>query len=228
MKCKIAIITLAALTILVAFTGCRKEAPTTPSGPTTQVTGPTGGAATEGADRPQAVFSALIAASKKNDHRAIIDCFSPEAQKAKAAGIGLYAIVDQAGAQAEDRKDFREQCALVLAALDKHGLSYDVTKKFAPVLGDPKKWKQVQQDLQGMMKDPAGLYVDLAIAYDKSPSLGSKTYLMVDGTLTDVKVDGEKAKGTLVVKLGGQEVKGPADFVKIGGKWKIAPVPEGQ
>jgi hypothetical protein len=174
---------------------------------------------------PQAVFEAASAAMKKGDEKAVIGCFSPEGQKKMAAALAFGALHQQAAAQEEkEGKKYREQFKLILAALDKHGLGTDVTNKLQPRLIKPEEQAKVLRELEDLVKDPAGLYVDLKAAYARTEGFNRKPNAPPgEPKLTDVKIDGDKATGTVVFEVDDREVKRPVEFVKIGGSWKLAP-----
>jgi hypothetical protein len=172
---------------------------------------------------PQAVFEAATAAQKKDDFKTFVACFAPEAQKQMAAGLAFNALGQQAAARNDEK--LRKQFKQILEALDKHGLTDEVTKKIKPP-ADAKEAEKVGRDVQGLIKDPAAFYVDLMTAYSKTEPFNRKPPETPEAKLTDVKVDGDKAKGTVVIKAGGQEAKQPAEFVKVGGGWKFAPAPQ--
>jgi hypothetical protein len=172
---------------------------------------------------PQAVFEAATAAQKKDDFKTLVACFAPEAQKQMAAGLAFTALGQQVAARNDEK--LRKQFKAILDALDKHGLTDEVTKKIKPP-ADAKEAEKVQREVQGLIKDPAALAVDLMTAYSKTEPFNRKPPDMPEPKLTDVKIDGDKARGTVVVKVMGQEAKTPADFVKVGGGWKFAPAPQ--
>jgi len=173
---------------------------------------------------PQAVFDAAQAAQKKDDYKTFVACFTPEAQKDMAAGLAFHALTQQAAARNDEK--LRTQLKPILDALTKNGLTDEVGKKVKLNPASPQEAEKVQKEVQGLIKDPAAFAVDLMTAYSRTEPFNRKPPDMPTPQLTDVKVDGDKARGTIVVKVQGQELKQPAEFAKVGGSWKLAPQPQ--
>jgi hypothetical protein len=173
---------------------------------------------------PQAVFEAAQAAQKKEDFKSFVACFAPEAQKELAAGLAFQALRQQAAVRGDEK--LRTQFKPILDALNKHGLTDEVGKKVKLNPSDRAEAEQAQRELQGLIKEPAALAADLMTAYSKTEPFNRKPAEVPTPQLTDVKIDGDKARGTIVVKVQGRELKQPAEFVKVGGSWKLAPQPQ--
>jgi hypothetical protein len=180
--------------------------------------------ADKGYPTPQAVFEAATAAQKKEDFKTFVACFVPEAQKQMAASLAFGAVNQRAATRNDER--LRKQYKLILDALEKHGLTDEATKKVNLKPVNQKEAENAQRELQGLIKSPAPFAADLLTAYSKTEPFNRKPPEVPEPKLTDVKIDGDKARGTIVAKLGGQEAKQPAEFVKVGGGWKIAPAPQ--
>jgi len=174
---------------------------------------------------PQAVFDAAQAAQKKQDFAAFVGCFAPPAQKEMAIGLAFNALGQQAAARADEK--LRTQFKPILDALNKHGLTDEVGKKIKLNPADAKEAEKVHDELAGLIKDPAGLAVDLMSAYSKTEPFNRKPpEAPPTPQLIDVKIDGDKARGTIAIKVGDRELRQPAEFVKVGGSWKLAPPPQ--
>ncbi len=175
-------------------------------------------------DSPQAVFEASQAAQKKEDFKTLVGCFSPEAQKEIATGLAFQALNQQAAARSDEK--LRTQFKPILDVLNKHGLTDEAAKKVPLRPANQAEAEKAQRELQGLIKGPADLAADLMAAYAKTEPFNRKPPEGPVPQLTDVKIDGDKAKGTTVVKVGDRELRLPAEFVKVGGSWKLAPQPQ--
>jgi hypothetical protein len=176
-------------------------------------------------DSPQAVFDAAQAANKKDDYKTLIDCLSPAAQKQMASSMAFGALNQQSAAQGNDK--FKEQFKPIIAALEKHGLGFDVAKKIKIDDLSPDGIKKATSDVGALIKDPAAFAADLMEAYSKTEGFNAKPPKDApEPKLADVKIDGDKAKGVIAVTIEGNDVKQPVEFVKIDGGWKLAPQPE--
>jgi hypothetical protein len=173
---------------------------------------------------PQAVWDAAQAAQKKQEFTKFVNCFAPQAQKEMAIGLAFSALSQQAAARGDEK--LRTQFKAILDALNKHGLTDEVGKKVNLRPGDAKEAEKVHAELAGLIKNPAGVAADLMNAYSKTEPFNRKPPEGPTPQLTDVKIDGDKAKGTTVVKVGEREVRLPAEFVKVGGGWKLSPQPQ--
>jgi hypothetical protein len=175
-------------------------------------------------DSPQAVFDAAVAAQKKDDYKTFIGCLSPDAVKQLASTLAYGALHQQSAAQTNDK--IKEEFKPVLAALDKNGLTYEVTKKIKLEDASPEGIKKGAVAVSALIKDPAAVAADLMEAYAKADPSRKKPEDQPEPKLADMKIDGDKAKGMVVVTIEGNEVKQPVEFVKVDGGWKLAPQPE--
>jgi hypothetical protein len=173
---------------------------------------------------PQAVFEAAQAAQKKDDFKTFVACFTAEAQKDMAAGMAFQALQQQATARNDEK--LRTAYKAILDVLNKYGLTDEVGKKMKLRPASPQEAEKLQKEIQGLIKDPANFAVDLLTAYSKTEPFNQKPPDEPTPQLTDVKVDGDKARGTVVVKAQGREFRQPVEFVKLGGNWKWAPQPQ--
>ncbi len=175
-------------------------------------------------DSPQAVFDAAQAAQDKDDYKSFVNCLSPEDQKQMASRLAFLGMVQQPAAQTDEK--LRDQFKNVLAVMDKHGLGYDVTQKIKPEK-TPEGAAKAQREVGALIKDPAAFDADMMEALSKTEPFTHKPPAgQVVPKLTDVKIDGDKATGTVVVTLNGMDRKSPIEFVKVDGGWKLAPPPE--
>jgi hypothetical protein len=169
---------------------------------------------------PQAVYDAAMAAHKRKDYKTAIACFAPEAQKDTAAAMALNALNVKAGNNEEIRKTFKP----LFDVLDKHGLTEKAVKDVD--LGeDPRTVEKSREKLKKLIKKPAEFAVDYLKAQDKLGA-GDRPG-ETKSKLTDVKINGDKATGTVRIDFGGdREITQPVEFVKINGSWKLIPEPK--
>jgi hypothetical protein len=151
---------------------------------------------------PEAVFGAAKKAAESKDWKTFYGCCDPENARQMLAGLvmaaGFTVMQDKEG-----EKEFKE-------LLHRHGLESD---KAASMKGDSKP------DLASV-KDPAGCFGDLmAFCEKKSKGADVNTMIRLQGDLSDVKIDGDKATGTLTLKNG---PKTPIAFVRISGSWYLS------
>ncbi|MBI4612741.1 MAG: hypothetical protein HY720_03950 [Planctomycetes bacterium] len=162
-----------------------------------------GGSSGAGADSPDAVFAKAMAALNDSDKKAFASCLTPESQTEIATSLIIGAAMKTA--MKEDGKAEFE------AILKKHGLEKP------PAEGEAEP--AVKKALEGV-KDKPQLVADLGDWMEKFGGEGSNT--KSDATLKNVKIDGDKATGTVVTKRSdGTDKTEPTEFHRIDGKWYI-------
>jgi WD40 repeat protein len=184
----------------------------------------------KGFETPEAVYAAASAAEQRKDAKEYIACHSPEAQQQLAlqlafGGLNQQSAARDPGPQGESfRKDFKP----ILEALDKHGLTNDVTKDFKLDLSDPAGVEQVNKAMRDLIKDPATFAADMLDAYEKANVPHPPEDQDIKTRVTEVRVEGGNAQGHVVRSLNGQDMAGkqPIRFVKLQDGWKLAPTPE--
>jgi hypothetical protein len=168
---------------------------------------------------PKAVFEAAEAARKKGDFKGFLDCFTPASHKRMAGdlaykGLAMKADADQGRAPAR----FKEKLKPIIKVLQKHGLTEKATKKIMRESFSTDRDKAMRA-LAGLIKDPAAFAAEFMPAMEKfagpPPSKEKPT-----ARLTDIKIDGDRAKGTLVVSDGFSR-KQPIQFARVSGGWRI-------
>ena len=151
---------------------------------------------------PEAVFNAAKKAAETKDWKAFYGCCDPENAKQLLAGMAMAAGFSVAQDK-EGEKELKE-------IFRRHGLD---PGKQASMKGDSKS------DLASV-KDPAACFQDLmTFCEKKAKGSDANTMMHLQGDLADVKIDGDKATGTLTTK-GGQ--KGPIAFVRLNGSWYLS------
>lgn len=187
---------------------------------------------------PQEVFDAVFTATQKRDARTLIGCFTPEMQRqmaAESAAQGLFFRDQAEGKLIKDKDKDKKNDKLVkqyqplFDVLDKHKLDAKATKDL-----NVKPWTkltdQQRETILKLIENPAAFAVDWLVAYDKVEPPRPLPRMK----LADVKIEGDKASGTVVTvaskkekdKELTKEEKVPVTFRKIDGSWRIEPPPE--
>lgn len=175
---------------------------------------------------PQDAFDAFAAADKKNDYKTVASIMTPQAVKDHAVDLALK--MAPLRPDFEDRKDkdldaLRKKFKPAFDIMDKHGLT---RKALADVKDskDKKEMEKARKIVQPLLKDPEAFFVEFLTEFGKIVGAEAK------GTqkLTDLKIDGDKAKGTAVTTTSMKDKKDkvkkePIEFVKIDGSWRIIP-----
>jgi hypothetical protein len=176
---------------------------------------------------PQALFDAVVAAEKKKDFKTLVDSLTPEALNEMASQMAVFGMMQQAAPKApgKDKDKPQDKPSPVLAVMDKHGLSSEVTKKIK-VDFTPEGMEKAQREVGKLIKEPAAFTTDMLAASEQKDGPKKPPAQEEDPKLTDLKVNGDKATGTVVRKVAGKEVKEPVEFVKVGGGWKLNPRPK--
>ena len=165
---------------------------------------------------PKAVFDAAVKASKAKDFKAFAAVFTPESQAKLAgqlAGLGVmfkaFSAFDKEGKMKDKLADFDK-------IMDKHGLTKDVMGKLKQTK-DAKEIEANNKVIATAIKDKPGFVADVMKWLDAANPGKNKGGPLDEATLKDVKIDGNKATGTVVTK----EKEEPMEFAKVGGGWRI-------
>ncbi len=154
-------------------------------------------AACGSANSPQGTFDAAKKAVESKNWRGFYNCCDPE-----NASMMVMAGVMMAGFSVINNKPAEEE---LNAIMKKHGIADDKKK-------DP---KETMKDV----KDPGALFEELMKFSDKHSKPGEQAALEVTGDLKDVKIDGDRASGTMTKKDGKTDTM---KFVRRAGRWYIA------
>ena len=175
-------------------------------------------------DSPEATWTAVKAANAAGDHKAFLSCFSPAYQKAMASRFAYTALQMQfmVGGSRQRDAEIKAQSKSFLDVLTKHGLTPDATKQFKSNHDRAQDEKNIDA-LAGLIKDPVTLYADLRAVLAKVQPKSERPSTEFEGDLTEVRIDGDKATAVLVLMDRGEQMKAPIKFVRVNGKWKLAP-----
>jgi hypothetical protein len=168
---------------------------------------------------PQAVFDAAKAAAKKGDYRTFHALLTPESGDVVAGSLVFAGMVMKAAANLDKDADLIRK---IDATFAKHGLTMAVLDKIKPerpIKGFGKELTAAAKKFARPIKDKGGFVQDMVTVLKMANPFGT-------ATLEAVKIDGDKATGTIVVKQGKKERREPIVFKKIDGGWRIE-MPEG-
>jgi hypothetical protein len=153
---------------------------------------------------PEQVFNEMVEAAKNEDGKALMATLTKDSQKV-ITGTMVIAMMNM--------KEGEE-------VLKKYAINVDlVGEKMGG--GDPKTIMKSMRDVADLVKDAPGFVHDTIPVMKKVDPKKSPATGMSGAKIKDVKVDGDKAKGTAEIE--GQTFELP--FLKEDGTWKIDLVP---
>ncbi len=174
---------------------------------------------------PQDVFAAADKAAKKDDWKALYSCLTPDSRETITGGLVFMGVMFKGFAAAEKTDKAKESVKAIDATFKKYGLTKDALAKvkldkFDKIdLDVPPKQKAVSyRKYATTVKDAdrAAFVADMLKVIEKEDKKMPKG----KGALKDLKIEGDTARGTLVVKLDdGTESSEPITFKKVGGGW---------
>jgi hypothetical protein len=167
-----------------------------------------------GASTPEAAFQNMKKAAQDKNWRAYCNCLTEESQDTMAGMMVLSGSMMQAlGGLAGNQNQVGEK---IKGVFEKHGLSADAVEKLKNE-GPPMSMDKGLSSLSSAIKDRAGFLADMMEVMSEFGDAKKVTPVMDDATLTDVKIEGDTATGT--VTAGGRS--GPMHFKRVGSQWKI-------
>lgn len=174
------------------------------------------GCGTEGGTSPQDVFAKIKQAEQDKDYETMVGCTDQESQEKLAAGMYMMAEMMKSFASIGGDKQGKEAGENIDRVLKKHGLT-----KF-----DPNDMQNFANDQDGAVKliaskikNKPAFVGDFISAMEKMDNGNSSSSMPTkfNGDLEDVKIAGDTATGTIIMK-GRNE---PINFVKENDRWKI-------
>jgi hypothetical protein len=177
-------------------------------------------------ETPQKVFDAATAAAKKGDMKAFFALLDPDSVNQLTAGMAVSATFVRGLADLDKTGKTKEALKPLEKVMDKHGLTAEATKKLKPIKPekDLQKLAKEAKPLLELIKDKPGFISDVLPVFEKLTKKGDGDdgfKAMGSAKLKDVKVDGDKATGTVVMKKGDEDKSEPIKFVKVGKGWRI-------
>ena len=152
---------------------------------------------------PEAVFEAAKKTVEAKDWKGFYACVDPE--KTHEMLVGALFMASFSVMQDKDGQKQVEEIG------KRHGC--DLSSGPGAPKGDPK------EILKGV-KDPAAFFTDLMTFADSKSKPGDKTHLAVSGQLSDVKIEGDRATGSMTKKDGKKDTM---HFARRGGSWYLSP-----
>ncbi len=178
---------------------------------------------------PKEVFNAFFSALKRDDWKTAARCLTPDSEKKLAGGMVVGVLFMKgfmtAFADKDETGKVKETLKAVDSLLEKHGLTEESLKKadlekLKELKDNPEEGKKLLLKLGGMVKDRGGFIGGIVALMKKSGKSGGP-FDVQGAELQDVKIEGDKAKGTAVVKKGDKEERKELEFRKIGGGWRM-------
>jgi hypothetical protein len=168
---------------------------------------------------PQAVFDGYMTASEKKDYKAALACLTPAAQKDMAAYLAFIALSMKSVGVEEIVKAFKP----MLDVMDKHGLTEKATKDIkVSFAADKQEQQKARTAISKLIKKPIPFAIDMMkVQVELKPFGGDQFKPKIK--LEEVKIDGTRATGLMVVEVQGQQSKQKVNFAKLGSGWKMIP-----
>jgi hypothetical protein len=181
---------------------------------------------------PEDVFDASKAALKQNDLRTWCDCLTEESRDLLAASEIIYVMTLKTAPPQFTKEEHKAQIKAAEPVLKSHGLTdaflterQGALEVFRDERASPDDRLQVAQALLKPVNDRNAFFEQL----QKALSSGSKSQnpfeQWKDAKLTNVKIRGNEALGTVVFKESGQAREQPLHFKKVRESWKIDMLP---
>jgi hypothetical protein len=171
---------------------------------------------------PEEVFDASKAAAKKGDLKGFFALVEPDSVKQLSAGLAIAGVnLRNLAATGKVKKEVYQP---ILDVMDKHGLTADATKKVKPdpMEKDPEKVLKAAKPLLELIKDKPAFAADVLKAFQKASGKDDADFkVLANAKLKDLKINGDKATGTVVNTIDGEEKKDPITFVKVGKGWMM-------
>ncbi len=173
-------------------------------------------------DSPQAAFDAATAAATKEDWGTFMSCLTDDSQDKFTFGVAFGAMFVK-GFAGMDKEKGKDVAKAIVDAIAKHGVTEAHLDQLANDRANKKLAPPEERDLVRKLVQPindkAGFVADMLAAMKKAGNKQSTEAM--GGDLKDVKVEGDKAAGTVVRKKGGKDTQEPIEFRKVDGGWKI-------
>ncbi len=170
-----------------------------------------------GGATPQETFDAAVAATKKEDWKGLCGLMTKDSQDMMAGGVAMGGMMMQAVFELGG-EDEQAAAKKVMAALQKHGL----TEKFMKELEDDESIESPEEGMKKIVtpiKNRPQFIADMMAAFKGAKGFDVDDNPLAGGTLKNLKIDGDSAKGTIEFERDGEKKSEPVAFKKVGGKW---------
>ena len=176
-----------------------------------------------GGATPDATFEAMKKAAAKGDWTAMVAHTTPESQDVMIGGLTLMTQF----ASALGGPDEAAKMKPVTELLTKHGVNVDIKDDAKPAFPPPspeeaeKKQKEMMKKMTANVKNKPACIGEVMATLEKSgdKKIADSNKEILDSKLSDVKIEGDVAKGKLTVTKDGKEKTEDVEFKKINGKW---------
>lgn len=182
-------------------------------------------------DSPKAAFDAAVAASKKQDWKTFVGCMDSQSIDVLVVDASMQMIrIKNPNNKQKDKENVKAAIKAIDDMLLRHNLKNDYLTNLEKVLKE-KPPKDMKDRLKKMVewakpvKDKVGFVVDAILAFDKAEKM--KEGPLTTTKLSNVKITGNTAKGTLTRKFGEEFYTQEVIFTREGGSWKMG-LPSGQ
>jgi hypothetical protein len=189
---------------------------------------------------PQEAWQAAAKAFTNKDWKAVYGVLTDESREKLTAQAAFLPLMIKGFAKLAPKDKQAEEMAKLKPlddVLAKHGLTEEVLKKMeqeAKAKGtdkkDPDAMKKALQTLIAPIKDRRAFVGEMMPALQKATGMSKEdNKAFAEAQLKDVKVEGDKARGVLVLKKGDKEQREPIEFRREGGGWRVEmPEPKGK
>src|SRR5262249_1030393 len=152
---------------------------------------------------PQAVFDASEKAASKKDYKTVIDCVAPEGRKELAADMAAQAII----MKTVEGPGVEKALKSIKAVMVKHGLTDKAVSsiKIEPV--EVASLQKARAALGKLIKKPDAVAVEMMAAQARFGEGVARGLPKLTTKLLNVKVEGKKASGMMVVDYGGAQLR---------------------
>ena len=162
---------------------------------------------------PQSVFDAAKTSVDNNDWLAFCLCLDPDSRDKFTASFAMRAVFN---AEFADGDAGKKQSADIKAVFAKHG----ITEEMLGEDSDPaRSMEEAMMEFIKPIKDRMAFVKDMGEV--NGEELKKSWPIKGDTKLSDVKIDGETAKGTMSFKMGDRERTDTLDFKMADGNWTI-------
>ena len=176
--------------------------------------------AKKGYATPEAVFEAVVKASKKKDFEAFTACLTPASQDKLAGQLAGVGVMFKAFSAFDKEGKMKDKIADLDKIMDKHGLTKDALGKLKQTK-DPKEIEQNNKVIAAIVKNKPGFVGEIMKWLDFDNPAKGKGGPFENAELEGLKVTGNKATAMVVTKIDGKEQKQPWEFAKIEGGWRM-------
>jgi hypothetical protein len=168
---------------------------------------------------PEEAFEAFKTAAKDGDHKAYLNCLTPESQDEAVVGMLGVVVWMRSTMEGDKTGEAKKKMKPVSDVLEKHGLTEEDLKPQPPAKAGEEGHMKAMKGLLPKIKDKPAFYADLIAALEEGEKKGQKKGDpgMGEATLEGLKIDGDKA----TAKIGTGKNAEPIVFRKIGNGWKI-------